>query len=193
MTAAPVLVCPVVVHGHSGGVAYGGSAVFVGDPATDGAGGRLAWRSLDAPRLAAIQDQLPFEDPRHSHAPGPRPRDTTFERQPTATAQLPPADAFAARLAVAAVEVAAGARPATQLMRHCAPRVFESLVRRQAHRAGRLTRRPAVALRRVRVCHVRDGVVEAAVIVVVARRVRPVAVRLEGLDGRWLVTALEMG
>lgn len=193
MTAAPVLFCPVVAHGHSGGVAHAGSAVFVGDVATDVAGGRLAWRSLDAPRLAAIQDQLPFDDPRHSHAPRPRPRDTTFERQPTPTAQLPPADAFAARLAVAAVEVAAGARPATQLMRHCAPRVFESLVRRQAHRAGRLTRRPAVALRRVRVCHVRDGVVEAAVIVVVARRVRPVAVRLEGLDGRWLVTALEMG
>lgn len=151
----------------------------------------LAWHSLDTARPAPVQEQLPFEDRATGHLP--RKRDTTFDRQPTSTAVLPPAGAVAARLALAAVEIAAGARPATQLMRHCSPRVFESLVRRQAHRAGRLTPRPPVILRRVRVCHVLDGVVEATVIVSVARRVRPVAVRLEGLDGRWLLTALEMG
>lgn len=152
---------------------------------------RLPWRSLDTPHRAPIQEQLPFEEP--AAASRPRKRDTTFDRQPTSTADLPQPGPFAARLAIAAIEVAAGARPATQLMRHCAPRVFESLVRRQAHRAGRSTARPHVVLRRVRVCHVRDGVVEATVIVAVGRRVRPLAVRLEGLDGRWLMTALEIG
>lgn len=153
----------------------------------------LAWHSLDEREHAAIamvQEQLPFDTPETAQRTR---RDTTFDRQPTATADLPPAGEFAAKLAIAVVEIAAGARPATQVMRHSAPRVFDSLVRRQAHRAGRTTLRRPVILRRVRICHVRDGVAEATVIVSVAGRVRPVALRLEGLDGRWLVTALEMG
>lgn len=152
---------------------------------------RLRWRPLAVPGPVMVQEQLPFDDPQPPRRASRR--DTTFDRQPTSTADLPDPAGLAGRLAVAAVEVGTGARPATQLMRHCAPGVFDSLVRRQAHRAGRTTRRPPVVLRRVRVCHVRDGVVEAAVIVDVARRVRPVALRLEGLDRRWLLTALEMG
>lgn len=150
----------------------------------------LAWRPLDAHLSTAIQEQLPFEEDRHR--PTPR-RRGPYGRQPTATAELPPAPGFAARVTVAAVEVAQGARPATQLMRHCSPAVFDGLVRRQAHRAGRLGACHPVFVRRVRACHIADGIVEAAVIVSVNARVRAIALRLEGVDGRWVITALEMG
>lgn len=149
----------------------------------------LAWRPLDEHLRAAIQEQLPFEEDRR---PAPR-RRAPYGRQPTTTAELPPATGFAARVTVAAVEVAQGARPATQLMRHCSPAVFDALVRRQAHRAGRLGACHPVFLRRARACHIADGIVEAAVVVSVNARVRAIALRLEGVDGRWVITALEMG
>ncbi|MGB5952326.1 MAG: Rv3235 family protein, partial [Ornithinimicrobium sp.] len=38
-----------------------------------------------------------------------------------------------------------------------------------------------------------DGVAEVAALVVHNGRHRAVALRLEGVDGRWLITALEMG
>ncbi|MCO5125858.1 MAG: Rv3235 family protein [Austwickia sp.] len=181
---------PLAVRGH-GPLTVATPTAVGAAPHGTGPTGPLSWRSVDDRRYTPVQEQLPFaEGGRHETRKRP---DTTFERQPTGTADLPPPDRHAARLAIAVVEVAAGARPATQLMRHCAPTVFESLVRRQAHRAGRpLVRRP-VLLRRVRVCHIRDGVVEVTVIIAMSHRIRPVALRLEGLDGRWLITALEMG
>ena len=48
-------------------------------------------------------------------------------------------------------------------------------------------------VRRVRVCEPADGIVEACAVVVSHGRVRALALRLEGLDGRWLVTALTIG
>ena len=48
-------------------------------------------------------------------------------------------------------------------------------------------------VRGVRVCLPADGVAEASAVVIDADRVRAVAVRLEGLDGRWRATALEVG
>jgi Family of unknown function (DUF6459) len=42
-------------------------------------------------------------------------------------------------------------------------------------------------------CSPRDGVAEATVVVNDGARIRAVAVRLEGWDGRWRVTALQLG
>lgn len=155
----------------------------------------LRWHSLDDDPWGdvVVQDELPLDDsvPHRSIAPGRR--DTSFDRRSTPTAELPDAAHFASRLGIVLVEIVAGSRPATQFMRHCAPKVLDSVLRRQSHRVGRSVRRQPVRLRRTLVCHVRDGVVEATVIVADSHRVRPIALRLEGLDGRWLVTALEMG
>lgn len=156
----------------------------------------MTWRSLDEPsRPAPIQDRLPWETEQQaaSNRRISSRREGLFERQPTSTADLPPAAEFCARMAVAALEVAAGSRPAAQMLRHCETSVFDSLVRRQTHHVGRAATRRPMVVRRVRACHVCDGIVEAAVIVADVRRIRPVALRIEGLDGRWLVTALEAG
>lgn len=121
--------------------------------------------------------------------------DEDFGRQPTRTSLLPEPAPLVGRLAQAIVEIVSGQRPAPQLIRHTAPTVY-SVIARQAMVAGRRRlpgpRRPAV-VRRVRVCEPADGIVEACAVVVSHGRVRALALRLEGLDGRWLVTALTIG
>ena len=48
-------------------------------------------------------------------------------------------------------------------------------------------------VRSVRVCEPADGVAEASAVVVDGGRVRAVAFRMVGLDGRWRVEALQVG
>lgn len=115
----------------------------------------------------------------------------------TALLDLPDPAAWAARISVGLYEAAIGARPTTQVMRWLSPEVFDSVVRRSSRgvRRGPATRRP-VRLRRVRICRSGNdtaGIVEVSVVLDDHRRVRAMAMRLEGLDGRWLVTALEIG
>lgn len=121
--------------------------------------------------------------------------DEEFGRQPTRTSQLPDPAPLVGQLAQAIMEVVSGQRPAPQLIRHTAPTIY-SVIARQAMVAGRRRapgpRRPAI-VRRVRVCEPADGIIEACAVVVSHGRVRALALRLEGLDGRWLVTALTIG
>ncbi len=123
--------------------------------------------------------------------------DPDFGRQPTSSTQLPDPHATCAALVQAVVEVLGGVRPAGQLVRWLSHDVHVALTRRAAL-AGRMRRGAAPSTRQavvrgVRVCLPADGVAEASAVVVDADRVRAVAVRLEGLDGRWRATALEVG
>ncbi|EWT00830.1 3-hydroxyacyl-CoA dehydrogenase [Intrasporangium oryzae NRRL B-24470] len=123
------------------------------------------------------------------------PGDEDFDRRPTRTSLLPDPTPFVARLSQAIVEVVSGQRPAPQLIRHTAPSLYSVLARQAmvaARRQRQGPRRPAV-VRRVRLCEPADGIVEACAVVVSHGRVRALALRLEGLDGRWLVTALTIG
>lgn len=114
----------------------------------------------------------------------------------TDLASLPDPSSWLRGVAVAFFEAATGARPVTQVMRFCAPDVYDSLVRRsgRAARRGGATRRP-VRLHRVRTAALpgHSSVVEACAVIDDHTRVRAMAFRLEGLDGRWLVTACEIG
>ncbi len=107
---------------------------------------------------------------------------------------LPDPGPVVRRLAQAFVEVMAGMRPAPQVQRHAAPDVYEVLCRRStvSLRRTRRARRNAV-VRLVRVQEPADGVAEACIVVVYQDRVRAMAMRLTGLDGRWLVTNLQVG
>lgn len=108
---------------------------------------------------------------------------------------------LARSIAQAAVEVLAGTRPAQQLSRSLDPRCLTALQHRaaltRAHAAraqagrSRLHRNPLV--RSVRVCAVKEGVYEASLVVSEELRSRAVAMRLEGGNGVWKVTALEIG
>lgn len=121
-----------------------------------------------------------------------------FGPQLTPRTDLPDPAEWAARMAHALLEVMTGARPAPQVVRWTTPEVYAVVARRGAlvaRRAaeGRPARRHRIAVRRVRVCEPVDGVAEAAVVVQDGPRVRAVALRLVGQDGKWRVSALQVG
>ena len=121
--------------------------------------------------------------------------DDEFAHRPTRSTDLPEPEPFVAKIAQAVVEVISGQRPATQLIRHTSPTVYSLLARRALVSTRRLrgeARRPAV-VRRIRLCEPADGVIEACAVVVSHGRVRALAFRLEGLDGRWLMTQVAVG
>ena len=104
-----------------------------------------------------------------------------------ATAALPAATRSGPVLARALVEVLCGQRPLAQLRVHCAPEVFAGLQARPVLR-GALGH-----LLNVRVCEPADGAVEISVVFRRGERVRAVAFRIQGVDGRWRITALQTG
>lgn len=121
-----------------------------------------------------------------------------FGPQRTASADLPDPREWAARLGQAIIEVMTGVRPAPQVVRWTTPEVYAVVARRGALVArrsaqGRTTRRHRIQVVRVRVCEPADGVVEAAVVLRHGDRVRAVAMRMVGQDGKWRVSALQVG
>lgn len=117
-----------------------------------------------------------------------------FGERPTRRDDLPDPRPWAGHIAQALVEVMAGARPAPQVLRWTTPEVYAAVARRaavSARRGAGSTRRTVV--RGVRVCEPADGVAEASAVVVDGGRVRALAFRLVGIDGRWRVEALQIG
>jgi hypothetical protein len=91
-------------------------------------------------------------------------------------------------------EVLAGARPPGQLAGVATLEVLALLERN----AGRLGARPGARAQRpvvgsVHVSEPRDGVAEACAVVDTGPRKRAIALRLEGIDGQWRCTALQIG
>ncbi len=86
------------------------------------------------------------------------------------------------------------ARPAPQVIRWTSPEVYAAISRRAAasSRRGLGSQRRAV-VRTVRICEPADGVIEACAVVVQNGRVRALALRMIGLDRRWVVTELQVG
>lgn len=121
-----------------------------------------------------------------------------FGPQSTSRADLPEPAAWVGQIAQAIVEVMSGLRPAAQVVRWTTPQVYAVIARRGAlagrRRANgsRVTALRAV-VRSVHVCEPADGVAECSVVVSEGVRVRAMAVRLTGQDGRWRVEALQIG
>ncbi|MTD12974.1 hypothetical protein GIS00_03315 [Nakamurella sp. YIM 132087] len=155
-----------------------------------------------APYLAPVPVSLPpYDDElplvRESRAPAV-PRIVDDARVPTwsedpdvgvrrnSADDLPAAAGAASVLARGLVETLCGVRPVAQLRQHCAPGVFAGLQR--SRRTG--TR---MQVSSVRVSAPADGIAEASAVVRAGRRARALAFRMEGIDGRWRVTALQIG
>jgi hypothetical protein len=111
-------------------------------------------------------------------------------RQPTRSAELPDPRRWAVRLAQGIVEALHGHRPLQQLIRWTDEPVYRLLERRRSVQRAGAGPRPLV--RSIRICQPGDGVVEASAVVETRGRCRALAMRLEGLDGRWRCTALEI-
>jgi hypothetical protein len=145
--------------------------------------------------IASIE--LPFE------TDDPVVEEMSFDPQPTRRADLPHPQRIATQLVQALLEVLGGRRPVQQLR----PMTSEDVYARVQHRVGvahgmraqhrrRLGSTPAVeAPARVSSVHIdepADGVAEITAVVRHGERHRAVALRLEGMDGRWRCTVLHM-
>ncbi len=109
-------------------------------------------------------------------------------------------DAFVGRYLRAAVEIVAGDRPASQLVRHTQPEVYADLRRRAVLVAragghtpgqGRTVEAIRPQLMSARTSFVREDAVEASMTVRYGARCRAVAARFERERDRWICVALE--
>jgi hypothetical protein len=124
--------------------------------------------------------------------PDPEPEldDEDFAPQRTPRDQLPDPAPRAAMLARAVLEALSGDRPVSQLLPWTSDVVYDDLETRVDPTGPRPW---AAALRRIRVCEPVPGVAEVAAVVQRGPRASALAMRLEGIDGRWLLTALAIG
>jgi hypothetical protein len=138
--------------------------------------------------------------PRPPHRPGPRPRPegrVTCARDPfgprlSDRAELPDARLAGRRLLTVTLEALADLRPLTQVQPLASPGVYAALAR--GRRPGWCARDTApLLLGPVHVCEPVDGVAEVSAVARRSGRAHAVAARLEGLDGRWRCTALQIG
>jgi uncharacterized protein DUF6459 len=153
--------------------------------------------ALPQPLMAPLTERI-------TETPKRRPvRDVTDEDdapQPTPRDQLPEPVPWAGRLVQGILEVLSGVRPLSQLVRWTTTEVYDSIATRTEHRSRRISETREIAPHRlaevVRSVHVSepvDGIAEVCAIVQQGPRCRAVALRLEGIDGRWQCTALQIG
>ena len=154
------------------------------------------------PREPPFDDEVPL---RHLRLVGPHdrplpfapsrrrltdPRDL-FAVQATGRGQLPDPRWFGRRLLIAVLEAIGGRRSPQQLAPHFSQAVLAGLLA-DRDRPRRGWTQPAT-LRSMRVCEPADGVAEISAVIQTGSRFRAVAVRLEGLDGRWCCVRLQLG
>jgi hypothetical protein len=121
-----------------------------------------------------------------------------FAPQRTPSTALPDPEPFLRNLTRGVLEVFSGVREVDQLARWLTEDPYRKLVTRAniAARArsarGIPAKRPVHAILSVHHSSPADGVIEAVVIAQGPARTRAVAVRLEGMDGRWRATSLAL-
>jgi hypothetical protein len=137
--------------------------------------------------------------PRPVHRPGPRPRGAHAARPhddfgPTwsARADLPDPREAGRRLITLTLEALAGRRPLLQVQSMTSPGVFAALSAGRRPRWCAASASPLL-VGRVHVHEPVDGVAEISAVARRDGRAHAVAARLEGTDGRWRCTALQIG
>jgi hypothetical protein len=131
-----------------------------------------------------------------AHRPGPRPRPdrpaSDFGPAWSTRSDLPDPAAAGRRLLTLALEALAGRRPLVQVQPLTSAGVFTALSTGRRPRWCAQATAPLL-IGRVHVCEPVDGVAEISAVVRRGGRAHAVAARLEGIDGRWRCTALQVG
>lgn len=112
--------------------------------------------------------------------------DPEFAPEPTSSADLPDINELTRKFIYNIVEIWAGKRSAQQVQMLCHYKVFAELSRKSG------TLKEVGRVRKVRVTEPLDGISESTVTVRYGDRLRVVAIRFEGLDQKWLCTALRL-
>lgn len=121
-----------------------------------------------------------------------------FAPQRTPSTALPSPEPFLRNLTLGVLEVFAGVREVDQLARWLTEDAYRKLLTRAnlAARArsarGVPARRPVHTILSVHESSPADGIIEAVVVVRGPARTRALAVRIEGMDGRWRSTSLAL-
>jgi hypothetical protein len=112
--------------------------------------------------------------------------DAEFAPQPTSAATLPEITLLVHQFIHNVLEIWAGRRSSQQLQLMCHYTIYSQL----QHATGSL--QEVGRVRKIRITEPLDGICEATVTVRFGTRLRVVAIRFEGLDGRWLCTCLTL-
>jgi len=106
--------------------------------------------------------------------------------QPTSEAELPDIRLWTMSFATNYLEIVAGRRQPAQLAMRCHPFIFREVLLR----VGR--EKEIGKIRRIHQDKPLDGICESVITVRFGERIRPLVMRTEGVDGRWICTSLRM-
>ena len=112
--------------------------------------------------------------------------DPDFAPEPTSAQDLPNLTQWVERFICNVVEIWAGRRSPGQLSNQCHHRIFSELVRKSG------SQKQVGHVRKIHIQEPLDGICEATVTVRFENRLRSVMLRFEGVDKRWLCTALTL-
>ena len=105
---------------------------------------------------------------------------------PTSASELPELHAWTMKFIVSVVEVWAGRRQPAQLIRWCHRVIYMELLRKSG------SQKEIGKIKSIHQSEPLDGICESTVLIRYGGRYRAVAIRFEGVDGRWLCTALKL-
>jgi hypothetical protein len=105
---------------------------------------------------------------------------------PTSASELPDLQMWTMKFIVSVVEVWAGRRQPAQLIRWCHRVIYMELLRKSG------SQKEIGKIKSIHQSEPLDGICESTVLVRYGQRYRAVVIRFEGVDGRWLCTALKM-
>ncbi len=112
--------------------------------------------------------------------------DPDFAPEPTSAQDLPDLMGWTQLFAHNVVEIWAGRRSPSQLASQCHYRIFSELVRKSG------SQKQVGHIRKIHIQEPLDGICEATITVRYEDRLRAILVRFEGVDKRWLCTALTL-
>ena len=112
--------------------------------------------------------------------------DPDFAPEPTSAEDLPELYEWSINFAQNVLEVFAGRRQPTQLIKQFHYRIFSELINKSG------SERVLGKIRKLHISEPLDGVCETTVTVRFGDRLRALTFRFEGVDNRWLCTALTL-
>jgi hypothetical protein len=105
---------------------------------------------------------------------------------PTSASVLPDIHAWTMKFIVSVVEVWAGRRQPAQLIHWCHRVIYMELLKSSG------SQKEIGKIKSIHQSEPLDGICENTVLIRYGERLRAVVIRFEGVDGRWLCTALKM-
>ena len=105
---------------------------------------------------------------------------------PTSASELPDIHTWTMKFIVSVVEIWAGCRQPAQLIRWCHRVIYMELLKNSGSQTE------IGKIKSIHQSKPLDGICENTVLIRYGNRLRAVVIRFEGVDGRWLCTALEM-